>query len=377
MSEFQFYEFRTIDKPLSEKDRKEIGRWSSRTTPTSNSAVFTYHYSDFPKDKKKVVEKYFDAMFYFANWGSKRLILKFPKELVDIEQIQQYCFEFDDELILNETENYVIIDFVFSEEGNSGWFDGEGCLTSLISLRNDILEGDFRCLYLAWLYAMISYKEWDDFDDEIIEPTIPPGLQNLNAALKSFIELLGIDEDILYVAVEKSKVKISKQATEIENFIEKLSEKEKVDFLKRMLKGERLLDIKLANRLKKFSDDLEVEQNELHRRTIGDIFQKADLIRQKRKLEEKRKRQAAHLKKMQKLELQEDTLWKTVYQNISEKKPKSYDEAIKVLKNLNELSQYKNNLMEFYPKVEQIRNENKRLTSLQNKLTKSGLIKKK
>ncbi len=377
MSEFQFYEFRTIDNPLSEKDRKEIGRWSSRTTPTSNRAVFTYHYSDFPKDEIKVIEKYFDAMFYFANWGSKRLLFKFPKELVEIEQIKQYCFEYDDELIINETENYVIIDFFFSEEENSGWFDVEGCLTSLISLRNDILKGDFRCLYLAWLYAMTSYKEWDDFDDEIIEPYIPPGLQDLNAALKSFIELLEIDEDILYVAFEQSKAKISKQDTKFETFIEKLPEKEKNNFLKRMLKRERLLDIKLANRLKELFDDLEIEQNELQRRTIGDIFRKADLIRQKKKLEKKRKRQAVHLKKMQKFELQEDTLWKTVYQNISEKKPKSYDEAIKVLKNLNELAQYKNNLMEFCHKVEQIRNENKRLTSLQNKLTKSGLIKKK
>jgi hypothetical protein len=82
VSEYQFYEFRSIDRPLTTKEQQVIGGWSSRTYPTSTGATFTYSYSDFPQNPKQVVAKYFDAMFYIANWGSKQLMLRFPKEVL-------------------------------------------------------------------------------------------------------------------------------------------------------------------------------------------------------------------------------------------------------------------------------------------------------
>jgi len=375
MSEFQYFEFRTIDNPLSEKDRKEIDRWSSRTTPTSNSAVFTYSYNDFRKDEKKVVEKYFDAMFYFANWGSKRLIFKFPKGLVDIEQIRQYTFNFEEQLILHQTEKYVMIDFHFQEKGDMRVFDIEGCLSSLISLRNDILNGDYRCLYLAWLYGISTFEDWDDHDNGFPEPIVPAGLQNPNGALKSFVELIEIDEDFLTVAIENSKKIISKQDIKIESFIEKLSEKEKTDFLIRMLNGESLLDIKLTNRLKDFSEIDEVENSDFKSRKIGEIMHKVSVIKQEKKEKERRKQEAIHRKKMQNLEQQEDYLWRTIYQKISERKPKSYDETIEILTNLKELAVYKNEYEEFHQKFEQIRSENKNKPSFQRRLSITSLIK--
>ena len=77
-----------VDKPLSEAEKAEIGSWSSRTTPTNYSAVFEYNYSDFPLDEKKVVEHYFDAMFYYASWGSKRFMFKIPVELANYQELK-------------------------------------------------------------------------------------------------------------------------------------------------------------------------------------------------------------------------------------------------------------------------------------------------
>ena len=57
MSEYQYYEFRCIDRPLTAEEQKEIGRWSSRTHPTSTGAGFIYNYGNFPKDEKRVVEQ--------------------------------------------------------------------------------------------------------------------------------------------------------------------------------------------------------------------------------------------------------------------------------------------------------------------------------
>jgi hypothetical protein len=61
MSEYQYYEFQAIDKPLSEKDREVLRSTSSRAQITSTSFVNVYNFGNFKGDPLKLVEKYFDA----------------------------------------------------------------------------------------------------------------------------------------------------------------------------------------------------------------------------------------------------------------------------------------------------------------------------
>ena len=44
-----------------------------------------------------------------------------------------------------------ILDIDLSEEAGGEWIEGGGCLSGLVPLRRDIIEADYRCLYLAWL----------------------------------------------------------------------------------------------------------------------------------------------------------------------------------------------------------------------------------
>ena len=71
MSEYQYYEFQAIDRPLHESEQAEISRLSRRVALTPRQAVFTYSYGDFPSNPITVLTKYFDAMLYLANWGTK------------------------------------------------------------------------------------------------------------------------------------------------------------------------------------------------------------------------------------------------------------------------------------------------------------------
>ena len=68
MSEYQYYEFQAIDRPLHESEQAEISRLSRRVALTPRQAVFTYSYGDFPSNPITVLTKYFDAMLYLANW---------------------------------------------------------------------------------------------------------------------------------------------------------------------------------------------------------------------------------------------------------------------------------------------------------------------
>jgi len=137
-SEYQYYEFKSTDKPLTEKDREEISKWSSRTKATRNGAIFVYNYGDFPKDEIEVLKKHFDALFYISNWGTIWLAFKFPSAIADIEQIMRYK----------------------------------------IPESIEIISGDYRCLYLMWLNLVTKdfINDWGNINPNVKEPPIPYGL---------------------------------------------------------------------------------------------------------------------------------------------------------------------------------------------------------
>ena len=157
MSEYQYHEWQAVDRVLTSEEQDAVNDLSSHIEVSSSRAVVTYHWSDFRHDPKQVLLKYFDAYFYLANWGSLRLMFRFPKGLLDEADILPYCI---DEFITFDTiGKYQVLDLDFSPEEGEGWMEADAGLSHFIRLRADLLEGDFRLLYLAWLKAMTFYGE--------------------------------------------------------------------------------------------------------------------------------------------------------------------------------------------------------------------------
>ena len=373
MSEYQFYEFKAIDKPLSEKDRNEIGNWSSRTNPSNTGVTFTYSYGSFPKDEIKVVEKYFDAMFYIANWGTTRLVFKLPNNLIDIRRIKQYCIMDGFDVI--EKPDFTLVDICISdEEGGGEWIEGEGWMSTMASLRGDILSGDYRCLYLIWLKVSTEdvFCEWGNIDSKSSEPEVPGNLKSLNGALMDFVDIFEIDKDAITVASEKSRTGSTEKSEEYANYINRLPNDEKDELLLRLLKNEPLLNISLKNRLKDFVSEVK-ERSIEKRRTVGELVQAIRKVKEQKKTEKKRKREEKRLTKLKKTEQQETDLWATVELLIKEKKTKSYDEAISLLQDLKELSIHKNRFEDFRHKTDTIQQKYSRLSGLQWRISEGKL----
>jgi hypothetical protein len=70
-----------------------VNELSSHIDVSSSRAVVTYNWSGFRHDPLQVLLKYFDAYFYMANWGSLRLMFRFPKGLIDESDIDPYCVD--------------------------------------------------------------------------------------------------------------------------------------------------------------------------------------------------------------------------------------------------------------------------------------------
>jgi hypothetical protein len=107
MSEYQYYEWQTIDCPLTAEEQAAVNRLSSHIDVTSTCAVVTYNWGDFKHNAMEVLGKYFDAFLYHFNWGSARLAFRFPKNLLDPIQIGPYVW--DNNIELEPVGEYLIL----------------------------------------------------------------------------------------------------------------------------------------------------------------------------------------------------------------------------------------------------------------------------
>ena len=76
MSEYQYYEFQAVDQPLSQAQMAELRALSSRATITPTRFQNFYTWGAFRGQPATLMERYFDAFVYVANWGTHELMLR-------------------------------------------------------------------------------------------------------------------------------------------------------------------------------------------------------------------------------------------------------------------------------------------------------------
>ncbi|MCC3421211.1 MAG: hypothetical protein JGK12_21385 [Microcoleus sp. PH2017_01_SCD_O_A] len=384
MSEYQYYEFQSVDRRLTQSEQEAISKLSSRAQISSSRAIFVYSYGDLPGNEKQLLIKYFDAMFYIANWGSLQLMFRFPKGLIDIELMGKYCVE--DIVEVSEINNFVVLEIsINEEEGFNGWIEGEGNLSSLIGLRQEILQGDYRLLYLAWLKGITYLDELDDEDEdddeeneddendeEGLEPPVPPNFGKLSSSLQAFIDIFEVDEHLLKAAISASVAKPSIPESSIKEAIKKLERSEVDTFLMRLLKGESNLSIELS---KKLSGMIEVRQEENPgKRTIRQLLASAE--KEEKKEEERRGQEAkaARIRDLEALAKRETAAWEDIDALIQKGNSSSYDEVVLLLLKLQDLADYQNQTVKFFTRVQQLHNKYSSRSGLKRRLLKANLL---
>ncbi|MDI6791991.1 MAG: hypothetical protein QME81_03870 [bacterium] len=374
MSEYQYYEFRAIDHPLTEDRKAKVSALSSRAQVTSHFASFVYHYGDFRGDPEKLMTDDFDAMLYMTNWGSRRLMFRIPCSLIDTKQGGLYCISGEMDWRKTKDEENVILDMNFHDEGQADWTEGEGWLDDLVELRKELIQGDFRVLYLAWLKVAGKALE-EDIDGDTLEPPVPAGLGQLSPALKTFVRFLEIDKAMIAVAAQKSGEQ-QKKHLQLETWIEKLPETEQHDFLVRLSRGENNLSILLNRRLHELAAEAQPQRKAVdpERRTISALIEAAEIWRQKKKEENRRKADLARQRKLEALAGKERQVWEEIEVLIEEKKAKSYERAVELLTDLRDLAKYQGDLERFRNRLTEIERTYSNRSALLRRMRQSKLI---
>jgi hypothetical protein len=197
MSEYQYYEFVAIDEPLTSTQMAELRERSSRATITPTSFINVYNWGDLKGDPHDWMRRYFDAYVYSANWCSCNFALRFPCDVFDRETLEQ--FETEDALVIDSTDNHWIIHWSLNEGGDYDRFamdEGPGWMGRLLPIRDELLRGDLRPLYIGWLAGVTS----EEIDDDALEPEPPPGLAQLTGPQQALAEFLEVDPDLLTAA---------------------------------------------------------------------------------------------------------------------------------------------------------------------------------
>jgi hypothetical protein len=386
LSEYQYYEFLAVDQPLDAQAQADVRSLSTRARITATSFVNEYHWGDFRGDPNRLVERYFDAHLYLANWGTRRILLRLPRSLLDLDVAERYCV--GDHVTARTTDEHLILDLT-SDDDSGDWDDEpQGSLSAIIGVRGELAAGDHRALYLAWL---AGYGTWErdenafehDGDDDL-EPPLPPGLRTLTAAQRELADFLRLDDDLLAVAAEASPPldTATDDPDRLATWVATLSTAEKDRLLLRVVQDHPAV-VRLEM-LRRFRGDTAPNIAGPPSRTVADLLDGAARRRAERENREAAQRAAeearreharalARQRRLDELARDEEAAWARVDTMISTRKPAEYDAAVALLTDLRDLADHNARQHEFTQRCAALRQSHARKPNLLDRMNRAHL----
>jgi hypothetical protein len=387
MSEYQYYEFQAIDRPLTAEQMARLRSLSSRATITPTRFANFYTWGDFKGDPADLMEHYFDLFVYVTNWGTHELMLRLPRRLLTPADVAAYCAS--ESLQAWSTTEQLILDFRSEDESGAEFDedDGDGWMSALLPLRAELGSGDRRALYLGWL-ACAQALEFDD--DHALEPAVPRGLADLSTAQQTLASFLRLDPDLIEVAAEASpplRPALSRQL--IHTWVRGLSDSERIDVLVRLVAEDapHHLHAELIQRVLQATGS-GAEQSlgpRGGRRSVEQLLAAAAVRRQAReraaaeRAERERQRQdreraAARAAYLDTLVGRVDDEWRRVEEWLTTKRQTDYDRAVGVLVDLRDVAARNGQIDNFMQRLEQLRTRHAKKVTLLERLQSARLL---
>ena len=320
MTERQYYEFRSVDRPLDSIEMRDLRKLSAAAVITSESFVESCPPESFHGDPERLIAETFDAYLYISSSGPRSLALRLPESALDMEM---YRFQTGRPLSLRVCGGSLVLQFTAEDAVPSGRTEDSAWMRALLPVREGLLRGDLRCLYLSWLGAVHR----GGVEDQQLEPPPPPGLDALSPALKAFVEFLEIPPTLIAAAAEAAEAP-------------------------RTTGGLRAAQCDLDERL---------EQERQAR------LQGQRRLRQAHEAERRRK-------ELEGLMGKEEETWDRIGELIDGKRPSDYDQAVLLLVDLRDLSVFTKTQSDFRFGLEVVREQHEGKPSFLRRLVDAGLI---
>lgn len=382
MSEYQYYEFLAIDRPLTGEETNALRRISTRAQITPVSFINHYNWGDFKGDPDKLMQHYFDAHIYVANWMTATFMLRLPIDVLSQETVEAFKIRYM--LDFKSTKTHWIITWYLEESENYDRFgeeSGQGWMTRLAPVREELLRGDIRSLYIGWLAAVTH----GTIDDDQMEPLPVNGLGDLTPSQQALAEFLEVDPDLLAGAgIDSKKSQTAAVSQEkMDGWIDDLSEKQMKAIIRQILEDEGLQAVRsLQSKFMTWQRGLPKDVDTPPQRSVAVLWEnakKAKKIRLK-KAEQKRKQQEVKRRKdrekfLKNLSKNLPEMWESIQQTVQRGSGLAYDEACRSIVDISEAHAKFGDHNRFKKELEQFMAGHMRRKALIQRLVKAGLWK--
>ncbi|MFI9451550.1 hypothetical protein [Amycolatopsis sp. NPDC052450] len=278
MSEYQYYEFLAIDQPLDERQQAAVRSLSTRARISATSFVNEYHWGDFSGDPDQLMERYYDAHVYVADWGTRRLMFRLPRHCLDLDAVRDYCV--GHYLSAWTADEFLVLSLTSEDEPDEFDYEAEARLAATVGVRAELAAGDLRPLYLAWL---AGYGAWERDEcafepdaDADLEPPVPPGLSTLTAPQRALADFLRLDDELLASAAQTSPL-LADDLSQVAAWMTNLPLADKDELLLQVVRGDGVA----ARRelLRRFRGEQTATISDPPRRTVADLLDNAARLR--------------------------------------------------------------------------------------------------
>jgi hypothetical protein len=285
-----------------------------------------------------------------------------------------------DSFEIEKTATHWILTWQLSEsESYERFAEYQGCnwMGQLVPLRDELLRGDLRALYLGWL----SYIH--ELNDDALEPPVPAGLGELSTAQDDLIDFLEIDVDFVHVAAMASPPLTNDHSnTDHQTWLDTISIEQAKQLLALLLDGRG----QEAERQVK-SEFFTWQREQVHppkqqtRRKVSELRKLAEIAEQERKEHEAIAAKKAAGEKQRQLEqylrtmyADAELLWASADTKAQRATAANYDEATRLIKELAAAYKLAGNMEDFNKALTAFINVHGKRKALVERLKKEKLF---
>jgi hypothetical protein len=239
VSEYQYVVFQAVDGPLSDEQLAFAQRQSARAEVSRWSLSVEYHYSSFRGDVDGLLRRGYDVYLQHTNYGSREIKLRLPGGTPFAKSVWAKYVDGEQLNWKSDTKGSggILTLRPFHEAGDlDEVWETQKYLDAAIHVRERLMSGDLRALYLLWLCAAD-----DDYNDpeEMIEPPVPHGIAESATYGGEILTFFGLDPLLLVAAGKDVNSAPTDESQDLAaRWVNALDEQPAKDMLLRFLNGD-------------------------------------------------------------------------------------------------------------------------------------------
>ncbi len=348
MSEYQIVKFRAIDRPLTDKQLAFMDRQSSRAEFTKWEFEVEYRYSSFRGDVDGMLRNGYDVFLTYSNYGCREIRMRLPNGLPFAKSTwSKYISAEGLTWSADKSGKAGILTLApHLEEAYDPVWEFDDYLDATAKLREMLIAGDLRALYVLWLCSAMSSS---DDNEAVMEPPVPHGLgepPSEAANLLAFFEADPLLVDASAIGIPAYNAQGS-QGDSVKAWLKSITDSRLTAIVQRMLsedpvalKAELLSEIRDSQQTPSWPAEPPI-------RTVSQLLHMCESLRQKEDEKEKKqaaaklKREADKAEKQRQARMVEmqsapDTWLKKASKLVDERGTENYREAACILADLRE-----------------------------------------